>query len=626
MIDSGAGFVIPEAGTEDVFIRARDLGTAVHGDRVSVRVERRTRRGPRGRVVEVLQRARSSVVGVFRRSRGHGWLDVTEPRLALRVFIPERDRGDAAEGDLALAEVTDWGDEGTGPAGRVERVLGRPGEPGVEVLAIQVAHGLADAFPADVARAAGSLRARGLEPRDLEGREDCRDMRTFTIDPVDARDHDDALSFERLRGGRVRVGVHIADVSHYVREGDVIDAEAWERGTSVYLVDRVLPMLPHALSNDLCSLVPGKDRLTLTAFLELDAGGALTGTRFGKTAIRSAHRLSYEEAQAILDGRETGPGRTDPGLRRDLQGLLRVARRFRERRRARGSLEFDLPEAYIQLDEDGVPVHVRRRERLASHRLVEDLMIAANEAVARWAIEEGVPVLYRIHEEPDGERIEPLQLLAAEFGFSFPSRNPRPRDFQRLLDAVKGRVEEPVVSVQVLKSLARARYAASNEGHFGLASPAYLHFTSPIRRYPDLVVHRQLARWFADPASARAVAREWLEETARHASVREEIATRAERDSVDLKKVEFMEGRLGDQFAGTISGVARFGLFVRLEAYDIEGVVHVSALGGDYFVPDATRRTLKGRRTRKAYRLGDAVEVRVVRVDREGRRIDFDLV
>ena len=626
MIESGAGFVIPEAATEDVFVRARDLGTALHGDRVSVRIERRTRRGPRGRVVEVLERARSRLVGVFRRSRGHGWLDVTEPRLSLRVFIPERDRGDAAEGDLALVEVTEWGDEGAGPAGRVERVLGRPGEPGVEVLAIQVAHGLADVFPADVARAAGALRARGLEPRDLECREDCREIRTFTIDPVDARDHDDALSFERLRGGRVRVGIHIADVSHYVREGDLIDAEAWERGTSVYLVDRVLPMLPHALSNDLCSLVPGEDRLALTAFLEVDQGGTLTGTRFEKTVIRSAHKLSYEEAQGILDGRETGHGRTDPGLRADLQGLLRVARGFRERRRARGGLDFDLPEAHIQLDEDGVPVDVRRRERLASHMLVEDLMIAANEAVARRAIEAGVPVLYRIHEEPDPEKLESLQLLAAEFGLSFPRRSPRPRDFQRLLDAVKGRVEEPVVSVQVLKSLARARYAPTNEGHFGLASPAYLHFTSPIRRYPDLVVHRQLTRWLEDPASARAVARRWLEETARHASAREEVAARAERDSVELKKVEFMEGRLGDPFQGTISRVARFGLFVRLDAYDIEGVVHVSALGGDYFVPDATRRALRGRRTRKTYRLGDAVEVRVVRVDREERRIDFDLV
>ena len=625
-IDSGAGFVIPEEGEEDVFVRARDLGTAVHGDRVAVRIERRAPRGPRGRIVEVLERGRSRLVGVFRRQRGHGWLDVTEPRLDLRVFIPDRDRGEARDGDLAVVDMTDWGDEGPGPAGRVARVLGRPGDPGVDVLAIQVRYGLSDAFPAEVEGAAGALRARGVGPAELVGREDCRDDRVFTIDPIDARDHDDALSIERLDGGGARIGVHIADVSHYVREGDALDAEAWERGTSVYLVDRVIPMLPHGLSSDLCSLVPGEDRLTLAAFLEVDGGGSVTRIQFVRAVIRSAHRLGYEEAQEILDGRYSAAARADPGLRDDLRALLRVARAFRERRRARGSLDFELPEAHVVLDDEGAPIDVRRRERLASHMLVEDLMIATNEAVARWAIEEGVPVPYRIHEEPNEEKLETLRLLADEFGLSFPGRNPRPRDFQRLLDAAKGRVEESVISLQVLKSLAKARYSAGNEGHFGLASSAYLHFTSPIRRYPDLLVHRQLSRWLADPGSARRLRREALEATARHASAREEHAVRAERDSVDLKKVEFMERHLGDHFAGAISGIARFGLFVRLEAYDIEGVVHVSNLPGDYYVPDATRRVLRGRRTRKTYRLGDAAEVRVARVDREARRIDFDLV
>ena len=624
-IRSGAGFVIPDRGSEDIFVRARDLGTAVRGDRVAVRIERRTRRGPRGRVVEVLERAHPRLVGVFRRGRGYGWLDVTEPRLDLHVHIAARDCGAAAEGDLVLVEVTDWGDEGPGAAGRVARVLGRPGAPGVEVLAIQLAHGLADAFPEDAERAAEALRARGVRDRDLEGREDCRRRRVFTIDPGDARDHDDALSIERLPGGGVRVGIHIADVSHYVREGGALDAEAWERGTSVYLVDRVLPMLPHALSSDLCSLVPGEDRLTLAAFLDVDPRGALTGARFGRAVIRSAHRLSYGEAQEILDGGETAASRADPGLRDDLRGLLGVAQGFRARRRARGSLDFELPEARIVLDEEGVPVDVRRRERREAHRLVEDLMIAANEAVARWAIEEGVPVPYRIHEAPDPRKLEPLRALAAEFDLSFPAGNPRSRDVQRLLDAVRGRVEEAVVSLQVLKSLARARYAAANEGHFGLASPVYLHFTSPIRRYPDLLVHRQLSRWLADPASARALARTAVEATARQASAREENAARAERDSVALKKVEFMAGRLGDDFEGAICGVARFGLFVRLDAYDIEGVVPVRSLGGDYYVPDAARRALRGRRTRKTFRLGDALRVRVARVDREERRIDFDL-
>ena len=590
-----------------------------------MRIERRTRRGPRGRIVEVLERARSQVVGVFRQARGYGWLDATEPRLDLRVRVAERDRGRAAEGDLAIVEVTDWGDDAIGPAGRVVRVLGRPGEPGVDVLAIQLAYDLPEAFPAEAERAAERLARRGVRREDLEGREDCRSQRVFTIDPGDARDHDDALSIEHREDGGVRVGVHIADVSHYVREGDEVDAEAWERGTSVYLVDRVLPMLPHALSSDLCSLAPERDRLTLAVFLRIDAGGALVRARFRKAVIRSAHRLSYREAQEILDGRDAEAVRADPELRDDLAALLRVAEGFREQRRARGGLDFDLPEARVVLDEAGVPIDVRPRERLASHRLIEDLMIAANEAVARWAIEEGVRVPYRIHEAPDADKLESLQLLATEFGLSFPSRTPQPRDYQRLLDAVRGRVEEPLVSLQVLKSLARARYAAGNKGHFGLASAAYVHFTSPIRRYPDLLVHRQLSRWLADPASARTLPRAELEATARQASAREENAVRAERDSVALKKVEFMAGRLGDEFEGMISGVARFGLFVRLAAYDIEGVVHVRRLRDDHYRPDAARRALVGRRTRTSYRLGDAIRVRVARVDPEARRIEFDV-
>ncbi|WP_420635527.1 ribonuclease R [Candidatus Palauibacter sp.] len=625
-IESGAGFVIPEEGDEDVFVRYRDLGTAVHGDRVAVRIERRERRGPRGTIVQVLERGQSRVVGLFRRSRGQSWVEVTEPRLGVEVFIPERDRGEAEAGALVVVQVTDWGEEGPGPAGRVERVLGRAGEPGVDVLAIQLGFGLADEFPEEVERAAAELRERGLPPEDLEGRVDCRRHRVVTIDPVDARDHDDALSIERLADGGARIGIHIADVSHYVREGDEIDGEAWERGTSVYLVDRVLPMLPHSLSSDLCSLVPGEDRLTLAAFIGVNAAGAVEHARFARAVIRSAHKLSYEEAQDILEGRETPATRRDPALGDDLRGLLRVSRAFRERRRVRGSLDFDLPESHVVLDDEGAPVDVRRRERLAAHMLVEDLMIAANEAVAGWAIEKAVPVLYRIHEEPNREKIEALQLLAEEFGLSFPKKNPQPIDFQRLLDAVKGRVEEPIVSMQVLRSLARARYATSNDGHFGLASPAYLHFTSPIRRYPDLVVHRQLGRWLEAPGSARKINREWLEATARHSSQREETAARAERDSVDLKKVEFMERHVGDHFEAVISGVTGFGLFVRLDEYDIEGLVHVSSLAGDYYVHDQTKHTLRGRRTRKTYRFGDPVEVRVVRVDREERRVHFDLV
>lgn len=626
VIESGSGFVIPDEGDEDVFIRARDLGGAVDGDRVTARIEQREDRGPRGSIIEVVERAHSRLVGIFRHRRGHGWLEVTEPSLGIEVFIPESQTGEAEPGELVAVEITDWGEKKPHPVGRVERVLGRPGDPGVEVLAIQVGFGLDETFPDEVEALARRLRDRGIRDEDLEGREDCRDQRIVTIDPVDAKDHDDALSVRSLDDGGAWIGVHIADVSHYVRESNEIDTEAWERGTSVYLVDRVIPMLPHALSSDLCSLVPGEDRLTLAAHLRVDQAGKLVDARFGKAVIRSSHKLSYEEAQQILDGGETQATGQDSGLRKDLHRLRAVSESFRAQRRARGSLDFDLPESHVVLDELGAPIDVRRRERLATHMLVEDLMIAANEAVARWTIEEGVPALYRIHEDPNPEKLEELQAVAAEFGLSFPKGTPKPRDFQRLLDAVKGKVEEPVVSMQVLRSLARARYATSNEGHFGLASQAYLHFTSPIRRYPDLVVHRQLSRWLEDPRSARRISRDWLEATAKQASAREQLATEAERDSIDLKKVEFMERHLGDHFEGTISGVTGFGFFVRLAEYDIEGLVHVSNLGDDYYHHDPAKHALIGRRTKKTYRMGDAVEVQVERVDREERKIDFGLI
>ena len=625
-IDSGAGFVIPDEGDEDVFVRRGDIGNAVKGDRVTVRIEERATKGPRGRIIEVVERAFERLVGVLHVRDGYGWLDVSEPRLSVDLYIPGTEIGEAEDGDLVVVAVTSWGETEPTPVGRVERVLGRPGDPGADVLAILVGYGLPEAFPHEVEEEAAALAERGITAADVADREDFREHRVVTIDPADARDHDDALSLLRRPDGTFDVGVHIADVSHYVTRGSALDDEAWERGTSVYLVDRVIPMLPHTLSSDLCSLVPGVDRLTLSAVLHLSAAGELLGARYTRGVIRSTHKLAYEQAQRILEGAENPVTERDPELRGDLRELLRLSIAFRTRRRERGSLDFDLPESRVVLDEDGAPVDVRRLERLEAHRLVEDWMIAANEAVARWTVEQGVPALYRVHEDPPEEKLEDIQSLASEFGLSFPARDAKPRDFQRLLDAAKGRPEEPLVSMAVLRSLAQAKYSPSNDGHFGLASAAYLHFTSPIRRYPDLVVHRQLAAWFDDPAAARTLDSDWLAKTARQASARERLAVEAERDSVDLKKVEFMERHVGDHFRATVSGVAGFGFFVRLVDYDIEGLVHVSELGDDYYKVDPIKHALVGRRTRRRFRLGDEVEVQVVRVDRDERKIDFALV
>ncbi|MGH7539702.1 MAG: ribonuclease R [Gemmatimonadota bacterium] len=622
VIGSGNAFVIPDDENEpDIFVRLHDRRGGVDGDRVVARIERRPPdKGPQGRVIEVRERAHSRVVGVFRARKGYARVEAHEPPLDVEFYVPENAAGGANDGDLVVIEVTEWAERT--PVARVERVLGRPGDPGVEVLAIQVGYGLPESFPPDIEEAAERIAARGIGAADLEGREDLRKQLVVTIDPPDARDHDDAISIRRLDGGEAWIGVHIADVSHYVTEDDTIDEEAWERGTSVYLVDRVIPMLPHALSSGLCSLVPDEDRLTLTVFLRVDPSGTVRESRFAKTVIRSRHRLSYDEAQAILDGEAEAPA----DLAAELKVLLEASRAIRRRRRERGSLDFDLSESRVVLDAAGEPTDVQRVLRLPAHQLIEDLMIAANEAVARWAIERAVPILYRIHEPPDEEKLEKLREVAGDFDLSVPTGGVRPLDLQRLLDKARGEPYEELLSMTTLRSMKQARYSPTNEGHFGLASSAYAHFTSPIRRYPDLVVHRQLSRGLSDPGEARSIDAGYLEVTARQASVRERIATEAERDSIELKKIQFMERHVGDTFEATISGVAQFGFFVLLERYHVEGLVHVSTMDDDYYRLDERQHALVGRRRKRKFQLGGRVEVTVVRVDPEERRIDFQLV
>lgn len=619
----GHGFVVPDDGPPDVFVRDRDLGGGVEGDRVVARIEHRPpNRNPRGRIIQIVERAHSRIVGVFHARPGYAWVEAHEPRLHVEFSVATSETGDASDGELVLLDVLDWGDEDPRPVGRVARVLGAPGDPGVEVLAIQLGYELPEAFPPEVEEAAARIAERGIHPQDVEGREDFREQLVYTIDPADARDHDDAVSIQVLPNGGAWVGIHIADVSHYIEHDGAIDLEAWERATSVYLVDRVIPMLPHALSSDLCSLVPDQDRLALSVLLRVDESGRIVEARFAKTVIRSRHRLSYDEAQAILDGERDAP---EP-LATSLRELLRISQAFRQQRIERGSLDFDLPEARVVLDAAGEPEDVQRVLRLPAHQLIEDLMIAANEAIPAWAIREAIPILYRIHEDPEPEKLENLRALAAEFDLSIPKRGVRPMDLQRLLDSVRGEPHEPLLAMATLRSLAQARYSPGNKGHFGLASSAYAHFTSPIRRYPDLVVHRQLARWLEEPAIARSLDPEWLDATARQASAQERRAAEAERDSVELKKIQFMERHVGDHFEATISGVASFGLFVLLDRYQVDGLVHVSTLGDDYYRVDERTHALVGRRRKRTFRLGDPIEVQVMRVDREERKIDFQLV
>ncbi len=622
LIRKGDGFVRSEESGEEVFVPERDLESALDGDRVVVRVESHPKgRKPVGRVIRVLERERDALVAVFHEGRKASFAVPRDPRVKSDVVIPWGDEGDAIEGDVVRVRITGYGPRRRGPVGEVVEVLGRLGDPGVDVLSVLHDHGLAPDFPPEVEAAATRI-GEGERPEPGEGREDLRELRTMTIDPEDAKDHDDALSVERLDGGSVRVGIHIADVGWYVRPGGELDREARSRGTSVYLVDRVVPMLPHALSSDLCSLVPDRDRYAVSLIVDLDAEGRVESYRFARSIIRSRHKLAYETVQAVLDGEESVQTEADA----DLRTLASVARRLRERKGVRGALDFELPEARVRLDETGEPVAIERVRRLEAHRLVEDFMLLANELVAREGSSRTLPVLYRIHESPAADRLEDLREMLARFGYRLPSRSVRPRDLLDVLDAARGRPEEQLVSTVVLRAMQRARYAPDNLGHFGLALEHYAHFTSPIRRYPDLVTHRAIVDALVLGRQPPASAHEGLAGLAEHCSFREEVATDAERDSIELKKIEYMKRHLGEEFDGTISGVKAFGAFVQLDDVFVDGLVHVNALEDDYYEFREREYALVGVRKGRRLRLGDRVRVQLVRVDREERHLDFALV
>jgi ribonuclease R len=624
-IRSGAGFVVPDEGDEDLYVSRDGLKSAVHGDRVIARVEKRKRGGKtEGAVIRVLQRARQTVVGVYHPNKNYGFVVPEDLKFPSDVFIPPDDQGAATEGDVVVVRIENWGDDHRGPIGKVEKVLGKMGEPGVDVLAVLYGHELPVEFPPEVVEAAEAMRQRGITESDLAGREDLRDELVFTIDPVDAKDHDDALSIKQIGDDEWEIGVHIADVSYYVTEGSIIDAEAVRRGTSIYMVDRTIPMLPHPLSSDLCSLKENVDRLAMSVMVRMNGEGHINAHKLARTVIRSRHKLAYEDAQAVLDGEKSIDAETDKAIH-DLVALSRV---LRQKRAERGSLDFDLPEARVVLNQEGEPTDIQKVERLESHRLIEDFMLLANEVVARKGARHKLPFLYRVHESPDQERLSKLQLFAGTFGYTVTtSKKVAPKDLQRLLERVRGKPEERLLSTVVLRSMRQARYSHENLGHFGLAAKFYTHFTSPIRRYPDLIVHRVCAHAFLNEENVRqAMNTSNLPEIARVASTRERVAVDAERDSIEMKKVEFMQRHVGDQFSGTVSSVTAFGFFVLLDAYYVEGLVHISSLEDDYYQFMEEQYALVGERTRRRFRLGDAVKVQVARVDLEERKIDFALL
>jgi ribonuclease R len=619
---AGFGFCQPDdPALEDIHVPARSLGSAMHGDRVLVHVGRGRGERPRGRVVRILAHGVETLAAVFRRSRGHAVLVPQDPRITVPIGVAAGAEHGAREGDLVIARLVRRPTHDRAASARVERVLGPADDPRVQTDAVIHAHDLPLAFPPDVASAARRLR-RTLPATELRERADLRSLPLVTIDGENARDFDDAVLVERLGSG-FRLTVAVADVAHYVREDGPIDREARARGTSVYFPDRVIPMLPEELSNDLCSLRPGEDRLVQVVRLDIDAAGRPRAAEFPDGVMRSAARLTYTEVRRAIADRDAGTRAALGPLVEPLEHAERLAAALLARRRSRGAIDFDLPEAEILLDLRGRPEQIVRAERNVAHRLIEECMLAANEAVARELMRRRLPALHRVHEPPDPVRVHDLARFLEGFGLRLRLERgrPTPASFQAVVNAVEGRPEGRLVHTVLLRAMQQARYAAEPLGHFGLAIDAYMHFTSPIRRYPDLVTHRLLR--FARTGRGRVPPD--LPAIAEEASRRERVAVDAEREIVQLKRVQFMQDKVGQEYDGVVSGVTRFGFFVELHEVFVEGLVHLGTLSDDFYELHEAQHLLRGRRSRRTFRVGDPVRVTVAATSIPRRQIDFVL-
>ena len=631
---AGFGFVVPEhphgdGAAQDVYIPAAQIGEAMHNDRVVARIERRSEKGFEGRIIRVLERSHATIVGRYEAGDGGlGYVVPFDRRVLADVHVPTGHSSSAEQGEMVVVEITRWPTATRGPAGRIIEVLGHIDDPGVDTEIIIRKFNLPDEHSevaVDEARRLGTV----VRERDVRGRTDFRPVTTVTIDGEHARDFDDAITIERLPNGHYWLGVHIADVSHYVKEGSALDEEAYDRGTSVYFTERAVHMFPAELATGLCSLNPQVDRLVQSCLMEVDARGTVIRYEIHDGVINSDARMTYTAVNAILSER-------DEAAMNHYRDLLPMFERMRElfeilnaRRRRRGSIDFDLPEAEVILTELGQIEDIVALERNVAHRIIEEFMLLANETVATHLVAEGVPALHRVHEPPDAKKVEDFETFITTLGYSLAAKGQRvtPKDFQKLIGRMRGTPEERPISALMLRTMQKAKYDAVSLGHFGLAAEHYTHFTSPIRRYPDLVVHRMLreSRHTAMSSARRDELIDELPEVARHTSDMERRADDAERELLQWKKVRFMADKVGDEFDGYVTGVAPFGLFIELVDHYVEGLVHISSMADDYYRFIEQLHVLKGENTKKTYRLGDQVRVQVVRIDLERRQIDLGL-
>lgn len=613
----------------DVFIPASEMAGAMNNDRVLCKITKGMEDGKRreGVVVKVIERANAKVVGVFQKNKNFGFVIADDKKLSMDIFIGSGDTKGAESGDKVVVKITKWPEGDKKPEGQIIENLGNKNAPGVDILSVIHKFGLPEVFPAKVEAAAEKIEAEVTE-EDIAGRRDLRDMTIVTIDGPDAKDLDDAVSIEVLENGHYRLGVHIADVTHYVKEGSVLDKEALERGTSVYLVNKVVPMLPRRLSNGICSLNPKVNRLTLSIFMEIDEKGQVLAHDICESVIKTKERMIYDDVSDILAGERLEELSEYAYLTDTFKQMEALQQILRKRRDIRGAIDFNFPEAKIKCNEDGVAVDVVKEERRIANRMIEEFMLIANETIAEHFFWMDIPFVYRIHELPKEEKIETFNKFLASFGYFLKLKDGEvhPKAIQILLGKVEGTREEHVINRLMLRSLKQAKYSSYNEGHFGLAAKYYSHFTSPIRRYPDLQIHRIIKETLQGKLSEGRIERlkGIVEASSLRSSERERLAEQAERDADDMKKAEYMQQFVGHEFTGVISSVTSFGFFVELEN-TVEGLVRLANLDDDYYYYEEERMQLVGEHTKKTIKMGDVVSVLVSRVNVDLREIDFEL-
>ncbi|MGL4361889.1 MAG: ribonuclease R [Cellulosilyticaceae bacterium] len=627
----GFGFLVMEGEEKDLFIPASAVNGAMHKDTVMCRITKPQvgEKRAEGEVVKIIARGPQCIVGTYEQSQNFGFVVPDENKYSRDIFIPKKFNKNAVTGHKVLVEIIDWAEEKRNPEGKVISILGHMNDPGVDILSIIYQYDLPTEFPVEVMQQVDTIPAE-ISDRDKKGRTDMRHVQMVTIDGEDAKDLDDAISIERLDNGWHRLGVHIADVTHYVTDRSELDKEALERGTSIYLVDRVIPMLPHQLSNGICSLNAGVDRLALSCIMDIDPKGYVQSHQIHETVIKIDERMSYTNVKKILLNEDE-----DGSLKKRYADFIPMfeemeilAARLRNKRSKRGAIDFDFPETKIILDRDGTPVEIKPYDRNVATKIIEEFMLVCNETIAEDYFWQEKPFLYRSHEDPDPEKIMALQELMNSFGYTIKmGAKTHPKDMQKVLEVIEDKPEENILSHLLLRSMKQARYTPECNGHFGLAAKYYSHFTSPIRRYPDLQIHRiikmNLRGKLQGKNEENLFAR--MPEVATKSSLRERRAEEAERETIKLKKVQYMEQYQGEIFEGTIISTTSWGVYVELDN-TVEGLVHVNEMDDDYYVYDEPAHRFVGKQTKKIYQLGERVMVRIIKTDRLTRTIDFRFV